>query len=185
MLRGMSSTKSPVITDSPLPLCTVQTPSSGTWAIFSITGLNGDPDHGMQAHLNRSHIMAERLVTIKEIVERSGIYEYIIRKHIAQGLFPAPHVKPRACHYPMKFRVSEVNKWIIDYGNKLINLQEISKLLNISYNAVNWLSWHRHFPTKYTVSADGPLWLRISIIRWRKNNPGYKDYIKRYMRKKE
>ena len=133
----------------------------------------------------RSNIMAERLVTIKDICKRSGIHPSTIHSCIRRGDFPQPvnaHATPLN---PYRFKVSEVNKWIIAYGSKLINMREVASLLQVHYKDIDLLIRKHGFPEEHTITDDGPVWLRISVINWRKKHPYWHYLIKRSMRQNE
>lgn len=124
----------------------------------------------------------EKIVTIKDICKRSGIHPSTIQSCRMRGDFPQPvnaHTTPCRPYY---FKVSEVNKWIIAYGSKLINMQEVACLLQVPFRAIDYLIRKHGFPEKHTITDKGPMWLRISVINWRKKHPYWYDLIRNFMR---
>lgn len=126
--------------------------------------------------------MAGKLVTIKDICKRSGIHPSSIYARISAGDFPAPLCVNDVPLKPYRFNVSEVNKWIIDYGSKLITLSEVASLLQVPFRAVDFLIRKHGFPSECAINDNGPVWLRISVIYWRKKHPYWHDLIKNFMR---
>lgn len=126
--------------------------------------------------------MAEKLVTIKDICKHSGIHPSTIHSCRMLGDFPQPVYAYSTPQRPYYFKVSEVNKWIIAYGSKLINQREVARLLLIPFRAVDFLIREHDFPREYAINDDGPVWLRISVINWRKKHPYWHDLIKRFKR---
>ncbi len=130
----------------------------------------------------RNNIMDEQLVTIKEICKRSGIHPSTIQLCRQRGDFPQPIFDYATPNRPYYFKVSEVNKWIIDYGSKLITKHEVTNLLHVSFRVVDYLIRKHGFPEEHTITDKGPMWLRILVINWRKKHPHWHNLIKNFMR---
>ncbi len=121
--------------------------------------------------------MAERLVTVREIAAKILLHPDKIYTFIYEGRFPA-HVPGT---YPHKYRVSEVNKWIIAYGSERISLTKVSNMLRLKWSAIRWFIERGDFPEAINTTGE-PECRRIQIINWKRKHPGYRAFVKKNMR---